>query len=284
MHIPSNQAGPYNIGEPMRASNNPSNWEISLLRGDEPAPQWIRISNEGQLYIPEGLNGPVNPFGEGIVISVRAQNDAGWGPWLEVAVWSDPPDMGDFDVRPALATIERVLEEIGENTELLADIVERAFHSNDDPFAAVHGYIDTEIVMALVFGLPLSQVPSMLHSDLGFRLPTATTEGRFQMTLLLIPRVMIGEPFPPENPTILAVIEIDFIIPMVASIPDVLLGDVDGNGVVDDRDVLLLRLFIAGHDVDINLVAADVNGDGNITDVDVLLIRLYLAGQIETLG
>jgi len=46
----------------------------------------------------------------------------------------------------------------------------------------------------------------------------------------------------------------------------------------------LLRLYLAGFPVNINLAAADVNRDGRVTGIDVLLIRLYLAGFPVTLG
>jgi hypothetical protein len=60
-------------------------------------------------------------------------------------------------------------------------------------------------------------------------------------------------------------------------------GDINGDGVVDDTDVLLLRLYLAGQSVDIfnntsTRRAADVNGDGRIDGVDLLLLRLIVAG------
>ena len=66
--------------------------------------------------------------------------------------------------------------------------------------------------------------------------------------------------------------------------PDFLPGDVNGDGRVTGIDVLLLRLYLAGFPVNINLAAADVNRDGRVTGIDVLLIRLYLAGFPVTLG
>ncbi|MCL2388398.1 MAG: stalk domain-containing protein [Defluviitaleaceae bacterium] len=58
-----------------------------------------------------------------------------------------------------------------------------------------------------------------------------------------------------------------------------LLGDVNGDGEITDADVSLIRMYLAGHLVNICLIAADVNGDGEVTDADVSLLRMYLAGH-----
>ena len=56
-------------------------------------------------------------------------------------------------------------------------------------------------------------------------------------------------------------------------------GDVNDDGVVNGKDVTLIRRFIAGgYDISINEAAADVNGDGTINGKDVTLIRRYIAG------
>lgn len=56
-------------------------------------------------------------------------------------------------------------------------------------------------------------------------------------------------------------------------------GDLDGDGEVTMRDLLLLRRYIAGgYDDEILLSAADVNGDGRVDMQDLILLRQYLAG------
>ena len=55
-------------------------------------------------------------------------------------------------------------------------------------------------------------------------------------------------------------------------------GDVNGDGVVNGKDVTLIRRYNAGADVEINLAAADVNDDGTINGKDVTVIRRYNAG------
>lgn len=64
----------------------------------------------------------------------------------------------------------------------------------------------------------------------------------------------------------------------VLDVIDYVAGDVDGDGVVNGKDVTLIRRYNAGWDVDINLLAADANGDGVINGKDVTQIRRYNAG------
>ena len=61
---------------------------------------------------------------------------------------------------------------------------------------------------------------------------------------------------------------------------DVLIGDVNGDGDVTVKDVLIMRRFIAGlEDLDDETVArGDMNGDGEITVKDVLKARRLIAG------
>ncbi len=56
-------------------------------------------------------------------------------------------------------------------------------------------------------------------------------------------------------------------------------GDLDNDGNINTRDVLLLRKYMAGGwDAVIVPMAADVNCDGKINNIDVLLLRKYIAG------
>ena len=59
-------------------------------------------------------------------------------------------------------------------------------------------------------------------------------------------------------------------------------GDVNGDGVVNGKDVTLLRRYNgSGYDVTINESAADVNNDGMINGKDVTLLRRYIAGGYD---
>ena len=62
--------------------------------------------------------------------------------------------------------------------------------------------------------------------------------------------------------------------------PDLELGDVDGNGAVNMKDVLFLRKALAGAETLTKEQAelADVDGDGNVNMKDVLKLRKMLAG------
>ena len=55
-------------------------------------------------------------------------------------------------------------------------------------------------------------------------------------------------------------------------------GDLNGDGVLNLKDVVLLRRYIAGGwKVSVNEAAADFNGDGNINLKDVILLRRTIA-------
>ena len=62
-----------------------------------------------------------------------------------------------------------------------------------------------------------------------------------------------------------------------------LLGDANGDGAVNMKDVLALRKQLAGMSPEINLINADCNGDGDVNMKDVLMLRKFLAGLITEL-
>jgi uncharacterized protein YjdB len=57
-----------------------------------------------------------------------------------------------------------------------------------------------------------------------------------------------------------------------------ILGDVNGDEIVDIKDSALLKRYLAGWEVDIDLTAADMDGDGNVTIKDSALLKRQLAG------
>ena len=65
---------------------------------------------------------------------------------------------------------------------------------------------------------------------------------------------------------------------------DVCYGDTNGDGRVNGLDLILLRQYLAGWDVEPNLSAADTNGDTRVNGLDLILLRQYLAGWDVTLG
>ncbi len=62
-----------------------------------------------------------------------------------------------------------------------------------------------------------------------------------------------------------------------SDIPAIVSGDVNNDSFVDMKDVLALRKFLAGMDVQINALNADANEDGSTNMKDVLTIRKRLA-------
>ena len=57
-----------------------------------------------------------------------------------------------------------------------------------------------------------------------------------------------------------------------------ILGDANGDGYVDGRDLLRLARYMAGDGVTVDMAGADVNGDGNVDGRDVLRLAKQLAG------
>ena len=62
-----------------------------------------------------------------------------------------------------------------------------------------------------------------------------------------------------------------------SDIPAIVSGDVNNDSFVDMKDVLALRKFLAGMNVQINVLNADANEDGSTDMKDVLTIRKRLA-------
>ena len=69
-----------------------------------------------------------------------------------------------------------------------------------------------------------------------------------------------------------------------ASADEVMYGDVNGDGKINNRDLGMFQKYLNGSAVDIDLVAADVYADGKINNRDLGLFQKYLNGGDVTLG
>ena len=71
----------------------------------------------------------------------------------------------------------------------------------------------------------------------------------------------------------------------VTVVNKVKIGDVDGDGKLNPKDVLLMRKALGGVETltDAEKLAADCDGDGRLTPKDVLALRKYLGGIITEL-
>lgn len=65
-------------------------------------------------------------------------------------------------------------------------------------------------------------------------------------------------------------------------VTDYLPGDINGDGIVDDKDVSTLSKYLAGWSVSVIEAALDCNGDGNIDDKDTSTLAKHLAGWSNT--
>ena len=67
-------------------------------------------------------------------------------------------------------------------------------------------------------------------------------------------------------------------------IVDYILGDVNGDGRVNNKDLGLFQQFLSGWEVSAEERAGDVNGDGRVNNKDLGLFQQYLSGWDVTLG
>ena len=58
--------------------------------------------------------------------------------------------------------------------------------------------------------------------------------------------------------------------------PEVLSGDVNGDGKINNRDLGLLQKYLNGSDVTVDELAADLNGDGKLNNRDLGLLQKLL--------
>lgn len=67
---------------------------------------------------------------------------------------------------------------------------------------------------------------------------------------------------------------IDGSIMIIKGVP----GDITGDGLVNSKDLIRLRKFFSGWDVEADMIACDCNGDGNVNSKDLIRLRKYFSG------
>ncbi len=55
-------------------------------------------------------------------------------------------------------------------------------------------------------------------------------------------------------------------------------GDINGDGSVNNKDVVALFKYVSGGGTDVNIIALDVNGDGSVNNKDVVALFKYVSG------
>ena len=61
--------------------------------------------------------------------------------------------------------------------------------------------------------------------------------------------------------------------------PKFLPGDINGDGEVDNKDVVALFRYVSGYDDSVNEIALDTNGDGEADNKDVVFLFRYFSGH-----
>ena len=74
------------------------------------------------------------------------------------------------------------------------------------------------------------------------------------------------------------------VINAVVSVKEGMLGDENGDGEVNNKDIALLMQYINGWDVEIDLTVADVNNDGKINNKDIVILTRFINGWEVVLG
>lgn len=67
------------------------------------------------------------------------------------------------------------------------------------------------------------------------------------------------------------------------SAAEVMYGDVNGDGKVNNKDLAALQQYLADWDVEMDMDAADVTHDGKVNNKDLALMQQYLADWDVTL-
>lgn len=64
-------------------------------------------------------------------------------------------------------------------------------------------------------------------------------------------------------------------------IADTIMGDVNGDNSVNDRDSILLDRYLAEWGSEVIIAASDMNGDGKVNDQDSIILARTLAGWYD---
>ncbi|MCM1059804.1 MAG: dockerin type I domain-containing protein [Eubacterium sp.] len=73
----------------------------------------------------------------------------------------------------------------------------------------------------------------------------------------------------------------EYIITTEQLVPEVILGDVNGDGKVNGQDNILLNRYLANWGNEIDMAAADMNGDGKVNGQDSIILARTLAGWYD---
>ena len=55
-------------------------------------------------------------------------------------------------------------------------------------------------------------------------------------------------------------------------------GDINGDGNVDNKDIVTLFRYVSGYPVVVLISALDPNGDGNVDNKDIVTLFRYVSG------
>lgn len=198
-----------------------------------------------------------------IVVTIDKAEDAPLKPSSTMDVYFSVKKVKDVELYP-----DWVWAEEDANKEFVGDesIVATAEYVGEEKGNYINESVQVTITRRWCLHENLQRVPA--------KDPTAAEDGNTEYWICLD----CGKYFSDEGHSI---IEKDsWIIPKTGQDePEIKYGDADGDGVINAKDVTVLRRHLAGGwSVTVNLANADVNADGIVNAKDVTILRRYLAG------
>ena len=70
-------------------------------------------------------------------------------------------------------------------------------------------------------------------------------------------------------------------VPEQEPAPEQKLGDVNADGIIDDKDAVCILRYVVGMEKSLDSAIADVDGSGTVTVVDATIILRYAAGMLQ---
>jgi len=119
---------------------------------------------------------------------------------------------------------------------------------------------------------------SPVNSGGSYRFTISILEGYDGSSLIVkvnsLPLTPVSGVYTISNITENMTVTVDGVSPIHVAIP----GDLDGNGSLNNIDVMMLMTYLAGGGATIDLGLADMNGDGQVNNIDIMLMMTILAG------
>ena len=211
-------------------------------------------AEETQIVFYANANTNVYNLGENVNVTInwRTQKDG-------MNDYGDVQAVGftlQYD-KDKLEFVDATYAEVGENHTITDKTLEEDFYNSETPGTIV------------VAKMSLNEL-DMTNITLNFK---TIAVGSSNVNLTEIDCVANGNLAIPDI--------IDFTTNGTTTIETVAFGDANLDGIVNVKDLIRLRQYLEGEDVEIDSKNSDVNLDGTVDNIDINLIQEYLASNIK---